>query len=295
MFNEGIHQFIRQMKGSRVKAGEAIGCTADMIGKMLRGDEAVPLQRALLIEELSDGAITVDCLIKRSHPALAKALRKSRHRHHKQAIQIKQPCFLVNMPVMAINVKRFTFCNRDYLTGSIKNKATLLVDEMAELLYGLNTLAVAKKAGQSSIIVWSVSLTSLLHESNCTLETINLRLSQRLAVGLALESTLGNRQGLRTDITTNKKHKNSIELRLNWDEVSGRSDVFIAQLCGIGSKNTYCRLKQVFLHGIPALREAVDKKHISISRAAQMARLPSDQQAAALTDFLQQKNKEKKT
>lgn len=98
-------------------------------------------------------------------------------------------------------------------------------------------------------------------------------ISERVAIGSAIEKWIGNRQGQRTDL----------ELRRFVDEVKGRTDVLAAGLMGFGGKDIYRRAKKIQLFGTTELIEAVDQQRFTISTAVLLTQLSAQQQRTSLT------------
>jgi hypothetical protein len=86
--------------------------------------------------------------------------------------------------------------------------------------------------------------------------------SERVAIGKAIEEYLGNRQGQRTDK----------ELVENFPQVEpGRKTREIAaEKAGFGNDASYRQAKKVVEHAVPELVQAVDEKRIPVSQAAKV-------------------------
>jgi N6-adenosine-specific RNA methylase IME4 len=95
--------------------------------------------------------------------------------------------------------------------------------------------------------------------------------SERVAIGRALESQLGERQGKRADLG---------KLPQKFAEVAGRETRDVAaEKAGFDNHTTYEQAKAVIDSGVLELVEAMDDDRIAISLAAAATRLPKDQQA----------------
>jgi hypothetical protein len=62
----------------------------------------------------------------------------------------------------------------------------------------------------------------------------------------------------------------------------GRQEVYIAKMLGFGSRDTYRRIKQIFLEGSLELMSVVIERRISIKAAARIAQLPIAEQVITL-------------
>ena len=88
--------------------------------------------------------------------------------------------------------------------------------------------------------------------------------SERVAIGLAVEAELGNRQGRRTDLA-------GAGLPQNFAEVAGKETREIAaQKAGFGNPETYRQAKMVVQNASPELVEALDDGAIAVSTAARV-------------------------
>lgn len=94
--------------------------------------------------------------------------------------------------------------------------------------------------------------------------------SERVAIGKAIEDELGNRQGQRTD-----------QLPANLPEVPKGTETrdIAAAKSGFGGARTYDAAKAVVEKGAPELVGAMDAGGVSISAAADIATLPQAEQA----------------
>lgn len=93
--------------------------------------------------------------------------------------------------------------------------------------------------------------------------------SERYAIGKALAAEIGNRQGQRTD-------RELVHNGTQVDKGSKTRDI-VAQKSGLGSHASYERVGKVIDDGVPELVDAMDKKEISIRKAAEIAKLPPEE------------------
>ena len=93
--------------------------------------------------------------------------------------------------------------------------------------------------------------------------------SERVAIARAVEESLGNRQGQRTDL----------EPPQNFVEVKGKETIEIAaQKAGFNNKETYRQAKTIIDNGAPELISKVDKGEVSIHAASTAAFFPAEEQ-----------------
>lgn len=102
----------------------------------------------------------------------------------------------------------------------------------------------------------------------------NFTPSERHAIGKALAEEIGNRLGRPTKEKSQKDSADFLKGTQTRD--------IVAQKSGLGSHDTYEKVGKVVSKGIPELVDAMDKKELSIGRAAEIAKLPPDEQREAL-------------
>ena len=196
-------------------------------------------------------------------------------------LSARDKLFTLDLPLDEIQLGNY--CYSDYS----KLKQSIIVSTDRVLISGLSELQAQKANGMKKVPVTVLDVGSLILEMR-SLQTMgtDLLLSERLAIGLHLEQLLGNGQGYRSDLkkrgTDKPLYNNDSQPCRICDEVPGRKDSKIAQIVGLETKDTYNRVKHVYLHGIPALLQALDEKQISIAMAAKVAKLPVIDQAAYL-------------
>jgi len=111
------------------------------------------------------------------------------------------------------------------------------------------------------------------------------------------ESAIGNHPGLRNDLGPNrkkvKKQKTS-EPPLPEDPLKlaivfvceGRKDLKVSKVIGRKPSSYYCGM-HILHHGIPELRDAVNREKISLSKACDFSKLLIDKQSIELQKHLQ--------
>jgi hypothetical protein len=143
------------------------------------------------------------------------------------------------------------------------------------LVFGEKRLHSYELLNKKTIPAWRLSLFDLINEKYNKDELHQtFVLSERVAISLAIEKVLGNRQGQRTDRL----------LRQNFSEVIGRTDDFIANLLKFGNRQTYKHANKIFQFGSNELINAVDQGYIAISAATLLIQLPLNQQKHFLPD-----------
>ena len=108
-----------------------------------------------------------------------------------------------------------------------------------------------------------------------------LKISDRVYIAMYLESLLGNRQGYRNDLRVNQLQYED-NLVSKCAQLKGKTATLVAKEVGFSSRDTYLRAKKVVQQGAIYVIEAMDKKIISISRAAEISKLPLEEQKIIL-------------
>lgn len=103
-------------------------------------------------------------------------------------------------------------------------------------------------------------------------------ISERAALGIAFEKSLGKRNGSR----------NNSESRKNFYTINGRTDVLAAKHAGFKNHVSYRQAKKVMNQGIFKLVQAMDEESLAISSAALVSELSPDAQEAILQQDHQQ-------
>jgi ParB-like chromosome segregation protein Spo0J len=99
--------------------------------------------------------------------------------------------------------------------------------------------------------------------------------SERVAIGKAIEEYLGNRQGQRTDKELPKNFQ-EVHLGMETKEIA-------AEKAGFGNQTSYRQARKVVDHAEPELVQAVDNGAIRVSQAAKVAEADPDIQRKVAT------------
>ena len=169
---------------------------------------------------------------------------------------------------------RKDFGDLDGLAESIADIGLLQpigVDGSNRLVFGERRLRACRLLGWETIPARLVDLDLLIKgEYAENVLRKDFTVSERVAIGKALEEQVGNRQGQRTDL----------ELVQNSAQVAGeKTRELAAKQAGFGSHYTYDQAKKVVETGAPELVDAMDRGDVSVSAAAQLLSLDAEQQA----------------
>ena len=163
------------------------------------------------------------------------------------------------------------------------------IDHEMNLLFGERRLRAALLLGWETISARILDVDALLAEHDENEVRKDFTVSERVAIGQAIEERIGNRRGQRTDLKA--EEEDDEELRQNFAEVvdtpaaGQRTDTTAAEAAGFGNRETYRQAKAVVVNGTPELIEAMDMGKVSISAAAQVAKLPKPEQEEAVKDI----------
>lgn len=155
------------------------------------------------------------------------------------------------------------------------------IDSNYRLIFGERRLRAFEKLGRERIPARIINVPSLLSEHAENEIRKDFTPSERVAIGKAMEESLGNRRGQRTDLKPDGQGELlEPELSENFCEVKGkRSDQIAAKQAGFGNETTYRQAKTVVEKAAPELVEAMDRGDVAISTAATLTELPPDIQA----------------
>lgn len=106
-------------------------------------------------------------------------------------------------------------------------------------------------------------------------------ISERVAIGKAIEEELKKRHGTNQHALENRENGTSEECPISDTPPAGRSDEIAAEKVGF-KKTTYRDATKVVENAAPEIIDAMDKGEVSISDAAKVAELPKKKQRKAL-------------
>ena len=142
------------------------------------------------------------------------------------------------------------------------------IDASYRLVFGERRLRAFKHLGRESIPALVINLDSIIkgeHAENEMREAF--KMSERVAIGIALEDEVGNRQGQRTDKP----------LQVFAEVEPGQTNrELAADKAGFGNPETYRQAKKIVADATPSVVDAVDSGEVSINLAAQFIALPKE-------------------
>lgn len=191
---------------------------------------------------------------------------------------------IIEVQIALVNTQgrfRKDFGDLKALADSIKEIGLLQpigIDSGYRLVFGERRLRAYQMLGRDTIPVRFVNLDSLIKgefaENDCRED---FRPSEKVAIGQAIEEELKQRHG--GDRTSEQAGKNS-----GLNEQKGDTRDLAAKAAGFGNGKTYEQAKAVVATTTPELIAAMDRGDISVSAAAQVAKLPASEQVAAIKD-----------
>jgi ParB family chromosome partitioning protein len=137
----------------------------------------------------------------------------------------------------------------------------------------------ARSLGWNEIPIHVVDLDAIvLGEFDANEIRKGFTVSEKVAIGRAVEEKLGERRGRpRDDVEPASLFQE--EKPQNFADYSGRETREVAaERSGFGNAKTYEQAKTVVDRAVPQLRDAVDAGEVSVSAAAEVAKLGRDEQ-----------------
>lgn len=276
--------------GSVKHMAKKLGIHREHIYAWIKGVSKIPLEYALQIEYLTGGEINWKDLVP------FHIVQRLKH----LTLQLPKfdlpPCELVYVAIERIKSEKYTLSISDEDKSIPLHKhRPICVDEENTLIFGEKIFYLYKYYTKKTIPAWRVSLSDLADGHYMSeLFVKNFLISERVDIGMALEKFLGNRQGYRTDLA---KLKNQVDLRKKRN-ISKKNDQktrlvnkdaqvihkkmtplrqLIANRLGFGSHFTYQNAKKIKLYASTELISQVDQRKISISKAAKLSPVLSNQ------------------
>ena len=274
--------------GSVKQMAKKLGIHREHIYAWIKGVSKIPLEYALQIEYLTGGEINWKDLVP------FHLVQRLKHLTLQLPKVDLPPCELVYVAIERIKSAplEWPIDERDKAILLHKQRPICL-DEKHRLIFGEKVFYLYQCSAKKTIPAWRVSLADLANgHYSSELFVKNFLISERVALGMALENFLGNRQGQRSDlilkvknqpVTTKKLSK--VQLMNSDAQVSQRKNRplrgMIAARLGFGSHFTYQNAKKIKLCAGTELIDQVDQEKISISKATKLCPALSGQKKNA--------------
>ena len=251
--------------GGERKLGLFLGLGQSTISKWINNPNVtIPYDKALAVEEIT--TVCIDKLLPNN--PINKYL-------YKRAITNK----LSTNSLSKILINQIVINYLPYLR--FKDPArNIIIDTDYMLISGLVELQAYKKAKIKKINVIILDLKALLLGKKLLKDISNkFIVTELIAIALRIEQLLRDRQGKRNDLNL-KSHG------INFGQTTDKINHIIAKILGFDIK-TYLNAKKVYLNGSKELIFALIRKHVTISRAAIIAKDPKHQQVKFIKSLKQ--------
>jgi DNA-binding transcriptional regulator YdaS (Cro superfamily) len=287
MLRKAIYSF-----GSVKELAKKLGVHREHIYAWIKGISKIPLEHALQIEYLTQGEIHWKDLVP------LHVVQRLKHLTLLLPKSDLPPCELVY-----VSIGRIKCSNGDFLTNptqsihsdegdklfSLYERRPICLDKENNIIFGEQTVVAYQKRVKKTIPAWRISLLGLANGHYSTeLFLKSFTVSERVAIGMALEKFLGNRQGYRSDLARKKKlmKTKKSEKTLNKPLLDGPLNNYaevilkklstrqlVANRLGFGSHFTYQNAKKIKSQGSIELIEQVDRGELSIYKGASFCKL----------------------
>ncbi|BBB15131.1 uncharacterized protein RVIR1_06320 [Candidatus Rickettsiella viridis] len=227
--------------GSTTKVAEALGIPQQSVSDWYRGRSEILLKFALHLVWMMRGEVDWKDLVS----------FKIAYRLKNLCLSLKEvgfyPCELIHVLTSRIHVSANL--------KPLKNKENFLkinrppcINEDYTLIFGHKSFFIYQEKNKKTIPCWKFSLQNLAEGNYITEDLVKTFLiSERAAIGIALEKYIGNRQGQRTDLFEIKQDEYfKQKLRLNLDKVRGRKMFLFQTHLDLAPKFSTGKLKKFF-------------------------------------------------
>lgn len=265
--------------GSVKHMAKKLGIHREHIYAWIKGVSRIPLEYALQIEYLTGGEINWKDLVP------FHIVQRLKHLSLRLPKIDLPPCELVYVAMDRIHYENTLGLAEQDHSIPLHKLRPICVDEGNTLIFGEKNFYLYQCHAKKTTPAWRISLSDLARGYySSELFVKNFLISERVAIGMALEKFLGNRQGYRTDLEIKnqvviggkvnviKKDDQRIQLMNKDAEVIQKKRLplrqVIAHRLGFGSHFTYQNAKKIKLYASTELIDQVDQRKISISKAA---------------------------
>lgn len=289
-----LHKAIYSL-GSVKQLAKKLGIHREHVYAWIKGISQIPLEYALQIEYLTDGEIHWKDLVP------FHVVQRLKHLTLLLPKFDLPPCELVYVAIERIKPLNNPAVADQHSNIPLYKQRPICLDNENTLIFGKTTFHAYKYHAKKTIPAWRLSLLDLAN-GNYTTELFvkNFFISERVAIGMALEKFLGNRQGYRSDLIEKEKIQevikdNNVHSRVNDKsslvnndaQVTRKKRITLRQLVayrlGFGSHFTYQNAKQIKRMGNHELITQVDQYKLSISKAARLSKLSYEEQTNNLS------------
>ncbi len=281
----GLFKAIRHY-GSQKNLAKALGRPRQTITSWINRDEKIPdLYAALDLFAQLKGSIPLKELVEKDD----------------QLLKLLDSVFLFDKcPAVEITIDKIQIINtcpirktsqKSFELTCSELSLPILIDTANRLITCECRLHANVLSKQKTVFVHQLDLKKLINKT-ITIEPLLkiLPISEKVAIALAIERELGNRQGRRRDLEVQPRImglKNNLQLVQNSAQVKRgmKTRELIADIAGFNNHCTYSQAKEVVMKGVSELIQAMDQQRCTIFRAKNIAKLPQAEQYQALDNL----------
>jgi DNA-binding transcriptional regulator YdaS (Cro superfamily) len=254
-----------RLLGSQKALAKVIGAKPTQLNAWINMGIEIPFEYAIAIEQATGGRVTAEAL----SPFKNRAAYRS-------AVLLP----VTTLPIREIHIKhQMAPQNRreNTLMSQLINEMQqqellrpIAVDSNQQLIFGELRLKACQYQHKPTIACWRLNLSTLLQTLE-QLEAIRSQftISERAALGIALENCIGHRHG------GNRRYTQVQNSAL---EPGTKLRDHLANKLGFGSHFTYEQAKKIYRCHMHELIQAVDKGRVAISTAVYLIELPITEQ-----------------
>ena len=256
-------------RGSQKNLADAIGIDRRQVNDWLNMDRKVTFPLALIMQHLMEGKIKIHDLMPLTTPSLKKANKIVQEWWNSYE---PEPSLLSIEKILQCNDSIKKTFKEDAVFGLFQktSERAIIVDHHYHVITGHEQILQYAKRKRPQIRARILDFEALLQGQDKIYELEDLFISEKVAIGIALERFIGNRQGQRKDL---QLVQNSAQVKKGQ-----KNRMIIAKIVGLGSHFTYTQAQKVISKGSKNLITGIDNGLIPISNAAQIASLPIEKQ-----------------
>lgn len=266
---DGIREVINTV-GPQARLARLLNVSPTRVNKWLNGEEDVPFDKAVEMELLTGGAVIVDQLTLKK-PAARKALRILINRGRQDVMSVMIRTLIQHNPDITWLSQHRSFYSVEKHDYQIR---PIVIDQQYVVISGIHRIQEAIHLKIREMPARILNLRLLLRGESIIHNVQDLLISEKVAIGIALERSIGGRQGQRKK---SQLPQISAEVRIKKE-----TRAIVAKIIGFGCHFTYIQAKTVTSKGSQNLIAAMDNELISISRAAQLALLSVEEHESFL-------------
>lgn len=262
----GLHKAIKYF-GSQENFAKVLGVSRSTIGHWLNGVRNLPDFYVVSIFSLTKGTIPLSEL-SHSHQRIYQLAESLITFSNTPAIQV----LIKEIEINNVYCPIYKDCEDLLACFNPQNLyQPIFIDEQNKLITCECRLRANILLGKKYIHAHPLNLSEIIEGDSSLVALIKtLPVSEKVAIGMAIERELGNRQG----------KKNSLTLVDKYPQVSIglKTRAIAAKAAGFNSDFIYRQAKIVIAHGTPELVQMMDNEGCAPSRASQVAGLSRDEQ-----------------